>query len=97
MEILTTDTTQTETGPDRTTMQEEILVSVLSVLLRETRESKVDLSSSPEDKNPAGPPETEWTLGLLLPLTETGSIGTETRTRWFAGTNPPTPGPSPAT
>lgn len=78
-------------------MEEQTLASVLSVLLRETKESRVDLSSSPEDKNPAGPPETGWTLDLLLPLTETGSIGTETRTRWFVGTNPPTTGQSPAT
>lgn len=54
-------------------------VSTESVLLTETRESRVGPSSSPGAKSPAGPSGTDRAPALLLLLlTETESIGT----RW---------------
>lgn len=72
------------------------MVTMQSVLLSEMMGPMVDPSNSPGAKSPAGPTGTDQVLALLLLLTETESIETGTRSKWFAGINTVNKGQSPA-
>lgn len=70
-----------ETDPDQiiTAAVTPARVSVRSVLIRGTMESRVGPSSSPVAKSPAGATGTDLALALPLPPTETESHVTGTR------------------